>query len=97
MIKYIILVIVALSIFTYSILALLSPISHGEYYWHYKWGWYPKQVKFEQGMTLYGGQSTSIPMIFQIPKGSTLCIEPKPEDKTMIVSPELLCKENSWQ
>ena len=44
----------------YSILMALSPISYGKYYWHYKYGWYPKQVKFEQGMTIYPKQSAGM-------------------------------------
>jgi len=89
MIKNVVLTVIAIGSILFGVAVLLSPISYGEYYWSYKNGWYPKQTKFEQGMTLYPHQSAGIPMIFQIPKGSTLCFEPDPN-----VSRELWCKED---
>jgi len=67
MIKNIVLIAIAIGIILYGVAVLFSPISWGEYYWHYRNGWYPKQVKFEQGMTLYGHQSAiiEIPIIIK--------------------------------
>ena len=81
-------IVVTIGSILFGVAVLFGPISWGEYYWHYQEGWYPKQTKFEQGMTIYPGQSAMIPMIFEIPKGSTLCFKPDPN-----VSRELWCKK----